>query len=311
MSDAPAAAAVVAPAPMARTADTVPPTALAPEPAQGAAGTAAAVLPAKPTLERVERRHHAPDGHVRAPGDADCAGCGSANPAGRRFCRRCGGALDAPATVQAPASRWQRLVQGLRNGRRRRRLGRRSGGWATARRTIGITLVLGVLGGGGYLSSPYVSRLLGGVRDRVDEGTPVTPRTVKASSSAPGHPAAHAADGTWSNWWAPRNPAKGEWVEAEFPSAFTLLHLVVLSGASERQDDFLKQARPSAFELKAWGKDGKTVTRRITVQDKYASQDFQLAIPNVTRVRLTIVSAYGEAPGRLVAVGELAFRARR
>lgn len=270
----------------------------------------AAVLPAKPTLERVERRYVVPDGHVRAPGDVDCAGCGTANSEGRRFCRRCGSALDVPA-AQASASWWQRLVERLREGRRRRRLGRRSGGVATARRAIVVLLVLGVLGGGGYLAAPHVTRLLGGVRDRVAEATPVTPRTVKASSSAAGHPAAYAADGTWTNWWAPRSPAKGQWVEAEFASRFNLLHIVVLAGASERQDDFLKQARPAVLELKAWVARGKTVTRRIPLQDKYGSQAFPLAIPGVTRVRLTIVSAYGEAPGRLTAVGELEFRGRQ
>lgn len=303
-------------APMPRTAasppgpgDPVPPTASAPEPAPGGAGTAAAVRPAKPTLERVERRYAAPDEHVRAPDDVDCAGCATANPAGRRFCRRCGSALDVPA-AQESASWWQRLVQRLRDGRRRRRLGRRSGGVATARRAVIVLLVLGVLGGGGYLAAPHVTRLLGGVRDRVADATPVTPRTVKASSSAPGHPAAYAADGTW-NWWAPKNPAKGQWVEAEFAGRFNLLHIVVLSGSSQRQDDFLKQARPSVLELKAWVARGKTVTRRIPLQDKYGSQAFPLAIPGVTRVRLTIVSAYGEAPGRLTAMGELEFRTRR
>ncbi|WP_055529189.1 zinc ribbon domain-containing protein [Streptomyces graminilatus] len=300
-------ATTVAPPPVAPVAPVAPAASAVPAPEQ----TTGPVLPATPTLERVERRRGAVDGHVRAPDDVECAGCGTANPAGRRFCRRCGSALDAPA-AEVSASWWQRLTHRLREGRRRRRLGRRSGGWATARRAIGVLVVLGVLGGGVYAAVPYVSRLLGDARDRVAETTPVTPKTVKASSSATGHPAAYAADGTWTNWWAPRNPAKGQWVEAEFSGAFDLLHLVVLSGASgERQDDFLKQARPSVCELKAWVAGGRTVTRRIELQDKYGPQDFELAIKGVTRVRLTITSAYGEAPRRLTAVGELEFRRRR
>jgi len=264
-----------------------------------------AVLPGKPSLERVERRS-TPDGYVASPDDLECPDCHSPNPVSRRFCRRCGHALALPV-VEARPPWWRRLAKRLAEGRRRRRLARSHDAWAKIRRAFTALLTLALVGGGVCLASPYVPRILGDVRNHVAKRAPVNPQTVTASSSAPGHPAAYADDGTWNKWWAPKNPADGQWVQAEFTGSFDLSDLVILSGASEQQDQYLQEARPHVFQLTAWVAGGKTVSRTITLQDRFGSQDFPLAIPGVTQVRLTIVSSFGQGPGRLTALGELEF----
>jgi hypothetical protein len=275
-----------------------------PEPAE-AREPSVAVMPGKPSLERVERRSTR-DEYVASPDDLECPDCHSPNPAARRFCRRCGHALAVPV-VAARAPWWRRLAARLAARRRRRRLARSHNTWAKISRVLTPLLALAVVGGAVWLATPYVPRILGDVRNHVAKRAPVNPQTVTASSSAPGHPAAYAADGTWNKWWAPTDPAGGQWVQADFAAGFDLSDLVVLSGASELQDQYLQEARPHVFQLTAWVADGRTVTRTITLQDHSGVQDFPLAIPGVTQVRLTIVSSYGQGPGRLTAVGELEF----
>ncbi|WP_344437507.1 discoidin domain-containing protein, partial [Kitasatospora nipponensis] len=197
--------------------------------------------------------------------------------------------------------------------RRRRRLARRRRG-GRLRRLVTRLLVLALLVALAYGAVAQGPRLVSAVRDRFTPPTPVNAASVRASSEAPGHPAAAAVDGTWDHYWAPVDPPSGppvgQWLEADFAQPFRLVDLVVNSGSSAHQDEFLTQARPADIEITAWGGDGRVVHKSVRLEDKPDSQTVQLPIAGVVRIRLTVQSTYGMQPGRLVALGEVEFYQR-
>ena len=265
----------------------------------------AAVQPGLPSLER-GARPPAADQYVAGPDDVLCEACQSPNPADRRFCRRCGASL-ASAVAPARERWWRRLVGRVVAWRRRRRLARRRGVWGAATRVLGWLLVLGVIGAGVELLRPHAAALFGTVRGHFASPVPIVPQAVTASSGAPGHPAALAADGAANTWWSPAGAADGQWLQASFAADFTLLDVTILSGASEQQNLYLLEARPATFELTAWTAHGATVTRQIKLEDKPGPQQFPFLIPGVDRIRLTVESTYGAQPGRLTALAEVQF----
>ena len=147
------------------------------------------------------------------------------------------------------------------------------------------------------------------VRDRIAKPVPVHPVSVHASSEAPGHPAAWAADGLSNRYWAPAptGPAQGEYVEFTFAGPMRLLDLIVHSGAAPEQDVFLGQARPAELELTAWTAGGAQVHTTLSLEDRPGEQKLHQVIGDVVRIRLTIKSSYASAPQRRVALGEVEF----
>jgi hypothetical protein len=56
--------------------------------------------------------------------------------------------------------------------------------------------------------------------------------------------------------------------------------------------------------------DGTVTTHTLTVRDEPGAQEFSLVRSDVTRVRLTVLSAYDLRPGRRPAIAEVELRAR-
>ena len=265
----------------------------------------AAVRPGLPSLERGNRPPTADD-YVAGPNDVACTSCQSPNPPDRRFCRRCGTSL-AHAPAAKRARWWRRLARRFVSWRRRRRLARRRGVWGVVRRIVTALVALAVIGGIVYLVKPHAAKIVGTVQAHFAKPVPINPQTVTASSSAPGHAAALAADGSATTWWAPAGAANGQWIQADFASSFTLLDVTILSGSSNQQDQYLLEARPATLELTTWTTAGVSATKQIRLEDKPGPQQFQFLIPDVNRIRLTVESTVGEAPGRLTALTEVDF----
>ena len=265
----------------------------------------AAVRPGLPSLERGNRAP-ASDDYVPGPHDVACTSCQSSNPPDRRFCRRCGSSL-AHAPAAKRARWWRRLARRYVRWRRRRRLARRRGVWGVVRRLVTALIVLAVIGSIVYLVKPHTAKILGSVQAHFAKPVPVNPQTVAASSSAPGHAATLAADGSSNTWWAPAASANGQWIQANFTSSFTLLDITILSGASSQQNQYLLEARPATLELTTWTAAGVSVTKQIQLEDKPGPQQFQFLIPDVIKARLTIESTIGTAPGKLTALAEVDF----
>ncbi|WP_280717443.1 zinc ribbon domain-containing protein [Kitasatospora sp. MAP5-34] len=265
-----------------------------------------AVQPGTPVV-RPSVASAAVDDHVARPDDLACSACATANPAERAFCRRCGAAL-ARAVQVARVPWWRRWWR----ERQRRRISRRRRPVSRLRRLVTTLLALGVTTSLVYTGVAYGPRAVTALRDRYTPPAPVHAASVRASSAAPGHPAQDAVDGTWNHYWAPAGPLTappqpGEWLEADFAQPFRLLDLVVDSGASDHQDEFLKQARPAELEITAWSTGGSTAQKTVRLEDKPTPQTIRWPVAGVTKIRLTVRSAYGTGPARLVALGEVEF----
>jgi hypothetical protein len=282
----------------------------APPPAPDVAvGQPGAVLPGRPVAPRPQVRRFEGESPP-APDDVVCRQCGTPNPAQRRFCRRCG----QPLAEQQPGGKlpwWRRLLQWLRSRRDGRQRPRRSLPpllELLLKALVGAALLV-ALGYGALRAGPPA---VDAVRDRLTKPTPVNPVQVTASSEAPGHQAGLATDGKSNRFWSPtpRRPATGQHVEMAFARPFRLRHLIMHSGSSPRQDEFLRQARPADLDVRVVTGDQRVVHRRLRLEDRPGEQLIDWTVGDVARIRFTIASAYGTGRGKLVSLGEVEFFGR-
>ncbi|GAA4525368.1 zinc ribbon domain-containing protein [Amycolatopsis samaneae] len=256
-----------------------------------------AVQPAKPVEKRPSVR--APDGAgvPVGPDDRPCPNCGTPNAPGRRFCRDCGAVLGETAAEVPKVPWWRRIRPPRFRGRLRFPV------------FLLVLVLLAVVAG---LLIRYGPDIVTAVKDKTTTPVALTPQTITASSEAGGHPAKLAMDGFTNRFWAPANPApaQGEYLDARFGRACRVLDVVVNNGASAEREVFNTQARPSALELTMTTEDGKRQTSVIRLADQPGPQHTALAVSDVTGLRLTVTGAYGTAPGRVVALGEVEFFGR-
>ncbi|MEE6288286.1 zinc-ribbon domain-containing protein [Georgenia sp. MJ173] len=245
------------------------------------------------------------------PGDLICGACGAGNAPHRNFCRRCGASL-ADAPVQPQRSWWRRLL------RPERRPGPSAGSRPRNRRRVHfptrlvvVLVVLGLLVGAGWYFRGPLGDLYQGAVDRVAGDNPVNPAEPTASSALDGRPASQARDGFNNVSWAPvtLGDGAGEWIEFPFDDPFRLVTVVVTAGASPDEDQRLAEARPRDIRL-SMTTPGGLVVEEATLDDVAEPQGVTVGVSDVSAVRLTILSAYGENLQAPVAVAEVEFRGR-
>jgi hypothetical protein len=227
----------------------------------------------------------------------------------RRYCRRCGTSL-AEAPVAARPPWWRRLLG--RTPREAPAAGTRPapGLWRRLRRPrLLVPALVVVLGLAAFLLRGQIGGATDKVKDRVAKAQQIHAVKVTASSAAPGHPANLAVDGTTDRYWAPAatGAAKGQYLEAAFDQPFRLLDLVVHPGASANDQQFLAQARPHDLLVTVTGKGGATTTHELHLADQPGPQTFHIAESDVTRVRITIQTAYAATSAHRVGVAEVEF----
>lgn len=218
-----------------------------------------------------------------------CPVCGTTNPPGRRFCRRCATPLQG-GTASTVAGR-----------RRRPRLGDTSR-WL---RRLAALLVVAALVAVGIMFYPKAMELFEDLRDRLAKPAPIAPARTAATAEVPDHPAAAAVDGLSNRYWGA--PAVGDAVEFTFDQPFRLLSVVVHTGASAQPEQFREQARPTAVDLVVTGSGGVTRTIAVALNDQPGPQRTDTGISDVVAVRLVVKSAAGLGAGRHVALGEVEF----
>ncbi|MGW5355668.1 NADase-type glycan-binding domain-containing protein [Streptomyces sp. NPDC004031] len=250
--------------------------------------------------------------------DRPCPTCGTANPANRHLCARCGAVLDPQApppaapVPEAPTPWWRRLLRrperavaaGYRPPTRtRRRLPPRAV-WPA------VAVVLALVG---WLVRGQISDLVSNVRDRSAKPAPLHPNTATASSADPAHPAGMAFDGYANHYWAPSAPGAGvgQYVEAGFPHPVHLVTILVTPGCSTDDGTFLTQARPARITLTFYDTAGHPTAHTVTLHDQAGPQTFDVHASDVARVRLTTDASYGATDGHRLAVAEVEFFGRQ
>ncbi|MGW7606467.1 NADase-type glycan-binding domain-containing protein [Streptomyces sp. NPDC054766] len=250
------------------------------------------VRPAKPVAPRpVVRPAEVPDEVAGAP----CPSCGTPNPPGRRFCRRCATALN-PAAKPEPLP-WWRTVWPFRR--------RVRAGSGRAVRLLVILAVVVALCAGALLLLPAGRALFEDTRDKLGKPKPVTPVGIRASAEVPGHPAKNTTDGLSNSYWGA--PAPGASVTYTFGKPFRMVDLLITNGPSKNPEDYHSQARALQVDLEVTTSDGERQNKQLTLSDKPGDQTIPTGISDVKTVRLTLRSPVGLTSGRRLALAEVEF----
>ncbi|MFI1990090.1 NADase-type glycan-binding domain-containing protein [Actinoplanes sp. NPDC020271] len=246
-----------------------------------------AVQPGRPVAPRPILREFTdvPD----TTGEMACPNCGTLNPADRAFCRKCGRSLRADQAAEKSRRRW-RLSWPKGRGRLRRLLA-----------ILAILLLVAALVWAGVTYGP---RAVDAVRDRLATPELITPSRVTASSSAKGHDASLVSDGLNNRFWEPGRESQ-PWVELTFGKPIRVLSVIVTGGVSPEQQEYARQGRPSDVRLEMWTPDGTVTEKDLHLVDHAGAQTFDLAVGDVSRMRLTVVSGYGLTAGKVPAIAEV------
>ncbi|RAJ54792.1 putative nucleic acid-binding Zn ribbon protein [Streptomyces sp. PsTaAH-130] len=250
------------------------------------------MLPGKAVAQRPVVRPVARQEEVVGP---PCPACGTPNPPGRKFCRRCATPLN-PQAAAAPLPWWRTIWP----FRRRVRAG--SGRWV---RVLVILLVVIALCVGGFLLLPAGRALFEDTRDKLGGTKPVTPTGVTASGAVPGHPASNTKDGLSNRYWGA--PGPGASVTYTFGKPFRMVDVIITNGASDEPEQYATEARALEMDMEVTSSDGTVHHKSISLDDKAGHQPVQTAISDVVRVRLVLHSVTGLTAGRQVALAEVEF----
>lgn len=264
----------------------------APEPAEAEARQPAPVLPGKPVAQRPVVRPVEQREEVVGP---PCPACGTPNPPGRKFCRRCATPLN-PQAAPAPLPWWRTIWP----FRRRVRAG--SGRWV---RVLVILLVVIALCVGGFLLLPAGRALFEDTRDKLGGSKAITATKVTASAAVPGHPASNTTDGLSNRYWGA--PGPGASVTYTFGKPFRMVDLIITNGASDAPQQYATEARALQMDMEVTSSDGTVHRESLSLSDKAGHQTIPTGISDVVRVRLVLHSVTGLAPGRHVALAEVEF----
>ncbi|MFC9120814.1 zinc ribbon domain-containing protein [Streptomyces sp. NPDC057067] len=250
------------------------------------------VRPAKAVAPRpVVRSVEAPDEVVGAP----CPACGTANPPGRRFCRRCATPLNPAAKPEALP--WWRTVWPFR-----RRVRASSG---RAVRLLVILAVVVALCAGAVLLLPAGRVLFEDTRDKLGEAKPITPVSIEASAASPGHPAKNSVDGVSNSYWGA--PAEGASVTYTFRRPFRLVDMIITNGPSTDPKHYTDEARALRIDLEVTTEDGERQHRQLDLSDKPEPHPIQIALSDVKTVQLVLREPVDLSSGRQLALAEVEF----
>jgi hypothetical protein len=298
--------------------------------------------PAEPTPRPPAMRPAAGPPEIAGGGPA-CHECGTVNPPGRRFCRRCGAQFAVEATPAlgpgAPAPRpswWQRLrarLRGEKDGDATPTLSARKAYRASLDVRYRVMRVFALIAGVGLLAGSFGLTGVNPIRGTRGLWTKVFPRDKQLSGltaaadpdlEAGEFPPPYAVDGDPESAWA------AEWLQSPddgpaeacadeettggadsslvvtLPEATKLSMIAVQGGLEAGDSDRTKQWQPTRLELRF--DDGSC--EEMALDDKAGLQEHRLdGKPTARQVRITIVDAAQprdqSAPTTKVAIGEV------
>lgn len=250
-------------------------------------------------------------GEAGRPGGRPCPLCRTDNPHDRRLCHRCGAVLDTASPPHRARPPWWRRI--LRRPESAHEAGSRPRHRTWRRPRLALPLTLLVLLLAVWFGRSHLPEVFTFTQDRTTKPEALRPTEIRASSEAPGHPASAAFDGFNNRYWAPVNPGSGvgQYLEADFDKPVRLRELLITSGSSVNQDEFLTEARPAKITVLLVAADGARRTKTVTLRDQPGQQAFALRGSDIVRIRLTADADFGIRLDRRLAVAEVEFFGRR
>ncbi|MFC4496798.1 hypothetical protein ACFPA8_21940 [Streptomyces ovatisporus] len=178
---------------------------------------------------------------------------------------------------------------------------------------IALPLVLLLLAVVAWLSRAQLAEFFDFARDSTGKPEALQVTGPTASSSAPGHRPAAAFDKLSNRYWAPARAGTftGHYVRASFEKPVRLHKLLITPGTSAKQDEYLKEARPSHITLTLLQESGERTTKSLRLKDQAGDQSFDVRGSDVVQVTVAVEDAYGARPARRPAIAELEFFGRR
>ncbi|MET9762119.1 zinc ribbon domain-containing protein [Streptomyces sp. NPDC006372] len=276
-----------------------------PEPAPTPPPAVSPVLPGRPTPQRPQA--------VRAPGEehgvdggAPCPWCATRNRPERHFCARCAMPMAGAGPTPGRLPWWRRFgpfgskeAPWAGDRPRLRRAFDRVLSWLAAAIVLTLLIVLAF----------NIPKGVQATRDHFAKRAPVSPDRYSASRHYPGHKPDLVFDKLNDTWWGPgvSESAQGQWIEARFDQPTRLLDLIITPGISTRAEDLRKSALPHRVTATVTGADGRTTTRKLTLDQGAGPQRRAFRVGEVSAVRFTIDSAYGTSAKKQVSIAEIEF----
>ncbi|WP_328635951.1 NADase-type glycan-binding domain-containing protein [Streptomyces canus] len=276
-----------------------------PDPRPAPEPSVAPVLPGRPAPQR-PHVIRAPGEELGAGGGTPCPWCSTPNRPDRHFCTRCAMPMAGETRTPGRLPWWRRLFGA----------GNRETPWAgdrpRLRRTfdrvlswLGVAVVLTLL----IVLVINIPKGVQAAKDHFSKRASVQPDSWSASRSFPGHKPGLVGDKLNNTWWGPgvSESGQGQWLQAKFDVPTRLLDLIITPGVSIRPDQITQSARPNRLQATITLSDGKTVTRRITLDPGAGGQRIPFRVGTVSSVRFTIESATGTSPKKQVSIAEIEF----
>jgi hypothetical protein len=174
--------------------------------------------------------------------------------------------------------------------------------WLGAAIVVTLLIVLGI----------NVPKGVQAAEDHFSKRAAVEPDSWSASRAYAGHKAGLVGDKLNNTWWGPgvSESGQGQWIQAKFEEPTRLLDLIITPGVSTRPDQISQSARPHRLEATITLSNGRTTTRKITLDPGSGGQRIPFRVGTVSSVRFTIKSATGTSSKKQVAIAEIEFFGR-
>lgn len=254
------------------------------------APAAAPVLPGRPEPARPRevKLQEAGDAGAGPP----CPWCGTPNPVGRHFCRRCAMSLEKSPEDAVPARRswWRRMTdrenQPIPYAGQRPRL--RRGPGQAVRLLAGLLAVVLIV----ILAGIFGPGAVGAIEDHF--ATPHFEQVASVTGNTDGitNGPSNLTD-QWSNtWWGTGGTVGGAYLDVTFASPVHLLDVIITPGAGATGQEFQTQDSPTSLTFTMTGTGRRQTTQVIHLNGSFGAQAFALRASDVTKIHIVVGAAF-------------------
>lgn len=243
-------------------------------------------------------------------GGQPCPWCGTPNPVGRHFCRRCAMSMEKHGEEAGPVRRpwWRRMVDWQNRpipfAGQRPRLRRGPGQLVRLLITLLIVILLIVM------AAIFGGSAVEAIEDHFAKPQLISMGTPTTNVAGRSHPPSNLTDRYNNTWWGTGGTQGGTWVDIKplSPSPAHVLDAIVTPGAGADQQDFTSQDNPKSLTLVMTSTGGKQTTKELKLSGAAGAQVFPMDVKNVTKVHVIVGAANpGGGGDQQIAIAGLEF----